>query len=347
MKGSHHGLTLVEVLAVLTASVFLFLAVPSCLQRCRELTWRAVCGANLNSMGKAMYLYEGEQNDGHLPRVAPFVTGADSGDWLSAGVATDDGWDPMGRVAQGATQGEARQNALDAMFNPKSTQPCAVGGSPTASLFLLLRSLSLKAKDLLCPSDRFGEVDLLREARLELMVDVAKKTNCSYSLAMPWGRNVDWTLKGHPRSVLAADLSPVGVVTDAQVLSVEQDGNSRTHRRTGQNVLHRDASVTWETSNRCGIGGDNIFTVNTSGANANAPGNMPTLTETGGSACLPRDVADTVMTFYGRDSHPTVAPKPELGWVWATIGATVLAGAAWIVWMAMKRSTTRADRSDP
>ena len=345
MKPCSRGLTLVEVLIVVVVVVLISLALMPMSGTSRERARRAFCGGNLSQIGKAMYLYAGGANDGQLPRVAPFATGADSGNWLRAGVRTRDGRDPMGRMAQGATTEEARQNAVDAMFNPSSTQPYAVGGSPTASLFILMRNDFLRAKDLLCPLDRLAEVDLLQEAKLDLMVDVAKNTNCSYSLAMPWGPNVDWTLEGHPRSVLAADMSPVGVSADAQVRISGEEGNSRTHWGAGQNILHRDASVAWKSSNRCGIGDDNIFTVNTTGADADAPGRTPALTKTGGSGCLPRDTSDTVMIFYGRESRPIFPESaPTLSWVVVVIALIVVATC--VVWWAMKRPRARADQSD-
>ena len=186
MKRCNRGLTLVEILIIVVVVVLITLALTPMSGTSRERARRAVCGGNLNRIGKAMYLYAGGANDGQLPRVAPFAIGGDSGGWLRAGIRTKDGRNPMGRVAQGTTEEEALKNALDAMFNPKSTQPYAVGGSPTASLFILLRSDFLEAKGLLCPSDRFAEDDLLQETKLDLMVDVAK-ANCSDS-ACPVGK---------------------------------------------------------------------------------------------------------------------------------------------------------------
>ena len=349
MSQDKRGLTRSELLIAIVAVAVLVWTVPILLvpfsSHGGELRWRSTCASNLNSIGKAMYLYAGTTNDEQLPRVAPFVTGADSGNWLRAGVRTDDGQNPMGRVAQGATEEEARENALDAMFNPKSTQPCSVGGSPTASLFILVRNGFLDAKALVCPSDPFGEIDELQEATVGTMVDLARQTNCSYSLAMPWGRNVDWTIDGHPRSVLAADLSPVGVSTDAQVRASGEEGNSRTHEQAGQNVLHRDSSVGWTSNSRVGIDGDNIFTVNTTGAEADAPERAPTLTDDGGGACLPRDKADSVMIFYGRESHPDHAGFGAR-WVLFIIPLAVIPGVVLWVWLARRRSRTQANETE-
>jgi len=337
---SRRGLTLSELLTVVAIVVVAVLMLPAFLLRPsdgRESSRRIICSSNLYAIAVAMHIYA-EENDGALNRVAPFADGPDSGKWLRAGARTEDGRNPMGRVAQGATEEEVRSNALDAMFNPKSAQPCAVGGSPTASLLILVRNGFLDAKKLLCPSDRFGEVDELQEAKVEAMVDLAAPTNCSYSLSAPWGRNVDWTINGHPRSVLMADLSPVGVSSDAQVQTSGEDGNSRTHRRAGQNVLYRDGSSGWESSNLCGIGGDNIFTVSTG---PRGPGKAPTLTDAGGT-CLPRDTNGSAMIFYGRESHPRPRGFGAHGLL-RIVSIAVIFGLVACVWLARRRSRAQGN----
>ena len=314
-KQREGGFTLIELLVVIAIIALLVSILLPSLNRAKELARRAVCGGNLNSIGKAMYLYAGGANDGDLPRVVPFADMPQIGVWMRAGTKTKDGDTPNGRVAAGSNDDEKRENLLDAVFGAGATTlPYGVAGSPTACLFILVRNDFLEVKGLLCPSDQGGEVDLLKEDRTDFLTDVMTWTNCSYSISYPWGATVDWTLEGHPRFVMAADMSPVGIpnngTKDQNVMGVGQDPddpddkqkwpNSYNHREAGQNILHRDASVAWKSDNQVGVDTDNIYCYAALLPVSKRPQIRPTITGDYGKNCLPKSAEDAVMIHYGR-----------------------------------------------
>jgi prepilin-type processing-associated H-X9-DG protein len=81
------------------------------------------------------------------------------------------------------------------------------------------------------------------------------KHNLGYSYANPYpgatavAAGYQFTNRMNPAFALAADLNP-GVAGQ----------NSRNHEKRGQNVLFADFHVAWQTTTKCGVNGDDIYT---------------------------------------------------------------------------------------
>jgi len=77
------GFTLIELLVVIAIIALLVSILLPSLNRARELAKRAICGANLNSIGKGIALYQGEWEDA-FPWVTSPSTDVDLGDATDA-----------------------------------------------------------------------------------------------------------------------------------------------------------------------------------------------------------------------------------------------------------------------
>jgi len=197
------GFTLIELLVVIAIIALLVSILLPSLNKAKELAKRASCAANLSGLGKAMALYATSE-DGGLPKtVAP--SGVGNGTWTTP--------DFTSNVAVDAA------DAHDQLFVTGGDKR----GCPTASLFLLVRSDYIGTKMLICASDSEGVADDLSDADLPLLIDIADKANCSYSLSYAWndGGNVDWTMGGRSEFILMSDLSPVGITTSVDVQADE------------------------------------------------------------------------------------------------------------------------------
>ncbi len=126
------GFTLIELLVVIAIIALLVSILLPSLQRARELAKRAVCGANLHGVGRALALYQNE-NDDRWP-------------WLDIGNAH--------LTAPAGTYFDREPGPNSGTYNQDR--------SVTALLFLLVRS-GHPADLFTCPSDDAVECDNLKD----------------------------------------------------------------------------------------------------------------------------------------------------------------------------------------
>ncbi len=264
-----HGLrrlTPADVLAVATACLLLILLVPVLFARPREQSMRALCGANLAQMGKAMFLYAGD-NEGILPRagghnslwgMTPNWTGMNR--WLAFNLAMD------------GTGGVASINA---------------------SHYLLVKYYQVPPRVFVCKADRGTTEFKLSELTgmptnfglsdaWDFGPPAESSRHCSYAYHTPYNQYA-LTTSRDPNLAVAADRSPwiESPAAGAQYLGVfmpdvtfpgrstpgtraqARNGNSIAHQQDGQNVLFLDGRVTFETRSYCAADRDNIYTWST------------------------------------------------------------------------------------
>ncbi len=272
----HVAFTLIELLVVIgILSMLLTIMLPAFALIIRAAE-KAHCRANLKAIGGAIQEYSTEAMS--YPATATDDAGARLGNWT--GVAADN-------VASD------KERAAYDLFNKNGDRTL----SPSASLFLLVRNGSIETGHFKCTADRRGrEYKLPTGTERITMTDFGEMANISYSVSYLWNdwetNNVSWPKVSPTAFALMSDLSPVGVSSDADVLSDSMRGNSLNHRQTGQVVLYAAGQVEWRDNNRAGINGDNIF-VPINGIVPNSFGGN-------GSGANPGDDTDTVMCFYRR-----------------------------------------------
>jgi len=145
------GFTLVELLVVIAIIALLVSILMPGLARARELARRAACMANCNSIGKALLLYQGS-NDDEWP-------------WMRSSGAYHTTKTGVG----------------------KTTKPSPNDAhSITALLFLLVRN-GQAPKLFICPSDGTAKEDktVKNTSTKEYNWDFSKPVNCSYSYQAP------------------------------------------------------------------------------------------------------------------------------------------------------------------
>jgi hypothetical protein len=232
----------------------------------RELAFRTMCGANLATLGKAMFAYANDY-EGELPR-----SGGRSSLWASQIPS----WTAVSRFqAYGvsAATGDGGQATV------------------TSNLYLLVKYARVLPKDFICRSDIGAREFKLKDtagtpANFELIDawDFGPWTDsthnpsrcCSYAYHAPFGPYA-LTTNRNPGLAVLADRNPwmdPARVSDpnagwSQFVPDPMNppdpdqallGNSDTHHWDGQNVLFLNGQVSFETRATCGVDQDNIFT---------------------------------------------------------------------------------------
>jgi len=235
--------TLVEVLVVVGIVALLMGVLLPTINRARETSRRASCMANLRAIGQGLLAYAGD-NKGELPRI--IAQPIDNNDYLES-------HEPDATVV----------NPFASATNGKNAS--------YAALFLLVRYDILKPDVFVCPStndvvDDFGGQDPRRRSNFTKIRATESgnlvATNCSYTYACMYpNKNASvkrmklGTLPG--RFPLAADksLRRCSLFPD----DGHTKGNSRNHKRAGQNVVYVDGSVEWHATPNAGMNGDHIY----------------------------------------------------------------------------------------
>lgn len=197
------------------------LGVPSVLHM-RDRAQRVACSMNLAQVGRAMQAYASTFGD------MPF-----------AGWSAASSWQP------------SRDPAIVRVPNRQHVYP-------------LLRTGSAMAQWLICPSS--GDVPM-PDDQIRRSAGFLESRNISYATQNMSG--VRPSLGVSPQLVVLADDNPL---FDDGVALIDFAGprmgigdptrrNSRSHRYDGQNVLQLDGAVRWTTTPDCGVGGDNIWTL--------------------------------------------------------------------------------------
>jgi prepilin-type N-terminal cleavage/methylation domain-containing protein len=227
MKSRPRAFTLIEILVVIgIIGVLMALLLPA-LEKAREQANNLRCAANLNQIGIALLIYSNE-NQGKYPRT-DYVADA-----------------PL-------TKGTDAASADPFIASVTNTPP---GPNDETSPFFLLTRLEHIPPVIFCDpyNDVFQAVsDPARNlsARSNFS-DYTKNLSYSYADAYPSAAavNVGYQLtnKINGGFAIAADSNP-GTA----------DTNSKNHEGRGQNVLFADNHVDWETTSKCGINQDDIY----------------------------------------------------------------------------------------
>jgi prepilin-type N-terminal cleavage/methylation domain-containing protein len=229
-------LELIVVIAILgiLASIF----VPYVLS-VREANDRARCAENLRQIKGALDAY---------------------------GLANNNAY-PMVRQAPGKAGFVAYTGARVPTTNPFAVDSAVEPNDVTASLWLLVRLKYATPNVFVCPSTDATPQPV---GDLQAQGNFASQQHLSYSYATPFSVLPDYQLNGdrlRPEFAVMADMNPgigdgsdvVGPDANTPVLQ-RSKGNSRNHKRAGQNVLFGNGIVEFKTSHYCGWGKDNIYT---------------------------------------------------------------------------------------
>jgi len=252
-----NAFTLIELLVVIAVIALLVGILLPSLNRARELAKRATCGANLNGIGKAMYLYS--TNYGGMFPTSPCQI------W---------GRDPSYTQWTGKV-GTYRTSAVA----PPSD---CTDNSVSASWWLLLRKGYVSPKSFICGSTDDIEDGLDGGSASDLW-DFEVYNNFSYSMQMPYGKTLMHISLPAGRGIMA-DKSPLfdsstGALTGVSIKDATATGttqaqiesnNSHNHSQDGQNVMYLDAHVKWVVNANAGIGADHIYSRYDPDASGNA-----------------------------------------------------------------------------
>lgn len=235
---SGSGFTLVEVLVVAGIIALLMGVLLPVMVKAREAGRRSTCSNNVRQIGQALLAYATEHK-GELPRIR----------WLKNAPAYPDNVKPP--------LADAPDPFAVQYYNDNA-----------AALFLLIRQDRLQPRQFICPStedvpdDLGGKSPQERSSFTKNSPDGEGVRTRSYSYARlyptPQGQEAGFTnniQRMSPDFVLLADygLPKCALTQDiGKWPDPGRAGNSLNHRQAGQNVLHADGRVTWETTNRCG-----------------------------------------------------------------------------------------------
>ena len=270
MRGSW---TKSDVVTVVLCAVVVVMTAGAVKEMGTEGAFRQACGKNLGGLDKAMSLYSNDY-EGELP-----MAGGKVNQW----VPRIPNW-----------MAPSRQQAFDISMDRTGSTALPAGKiTTTSSLYLLVKYAEVHPGNFVCPSEsktgafRLSEVKETLPVGLEL-IDAwdfggryddcnNPSRHCSYSYHASFDHKYALTLAYDAGMAILADRNPwidPNRVHDANLgwarfLEASEGadpnlirlGNSDAHQREGQNVLFVDGHVAFQTRAACGVGADNIYTI--------------------------------------------------------------------------------------
>jgi prepilin-type N-terminal cleavage/methylation domain-containing protein len=336
------GFTLVELLVVIAIIALLMGILMPALGMVRKMAQRAVCGANLGGLHKALLSYAQSNNNDY-----PLAGGRNSlwGPTLH--------WDAAKEEGAGGAFGETLTVIGGKNFWQNGT--ATIG----ASLYQLIKYVDVGTKSFICKGDKGAKPFALSDftgyaSRIKELRDawdfgggnyksgaavtagtggmfVAQYYSYAYQQpyvpsSLPNGIRpvAELGTQSDPRLAVLADRSPYLVLSPDSArhayqfnvppktnAAMERWGNSTNHDNDGQNVLFNDGSVSFNIVPYCGIDGDNIYTI--------APASATGRKEAGTLPPIPRIFNGNMKLSLSYDSLLINEGKDQ-GSVGATIG---------------------------
>jgi type II secretory pathway pseudopilin PulG len=302
------GLTLSEwVVVVLVVLLLIGVLIPG-LYRSRQTAIRLLCQTNLGGIGRAMTAFANE-NAGRYPRA-----GGERSTWTDLGII-----DWIG--GRSGTEEEAFQIVRD----PDTGEITTPGKATiTSSFYLLVKYSMATPKQFVCRGD-VGTVEWRIEEHpdaVRIAIDMRRAFDfgsggrlggrtgpflpypgevVSYSYHMPYSPGPSpetWLIRdiSHPARRVCADRNPY-LDRNAPDPPGDPNGirsyNSASHFGRGQNVLHKDGHVKFETSPIVGLAGDNLYTYRSSSGEDPSLGDGPV--DDGDPLAFPWDETDALL----------------------------------------------------
>ena len=237
------GLTLIELMVVISIIALLVAILLPSLGQARELANRAACAANLNGLGKAIVLYMGMSG-----QELPFISDTTTMDYDALMIAggKDDIWELDGN----ATAEAASLNMVE-------------------NLNLLVEAGLVQYQMFRCPSvsskvmDRSGTADYdygFKDSDNEIYVDYAYhngyKNTTDGDNAAPIAENMEGGM------IIMADQPGVSRAEFDRITNpaaAVNDGQGYNHKDNGIQALTINWSVSWKTKVKSGLNSNNIY----------------------------------------------------------------------------------------
>lgn len=270
MRGSW---TKSDVVVVVLCGVLVVMTAGAVKEMGTEGAFRQTCATNLSGLGKAMLIYSNDYED-ELP-----MAGGKVNQW----VPRIPNW-----------MAPSRQRAFDINIDRTGSTALPAGKiTTTSSLYLLVKYSEVAPGKFVCPSEPKTRAFRLNDAKETLPIGLEfidawdfggryddcnnPSRHCSYSYHVSFDHKDSLTLAHDAGMAVLADRNPwidPNRVHDANLgwarfLEASEGadpnlirlGNSDAHHREGQNVLFLDSHVAFQTRAACGVGADNIYTI--------------------------------------------------------------------------------------